>query len=134
MWKRISLSSAISIPRCRSEIHSLLIKIPYFQNEHEKAKACTRQNMFVCSCIKKSSNQVFFDFFSGRIKHDDVIKLLRGINPPLGFGGCCPDLVAYRKLVAMNMPLNTDGTVDFNATLFALIRTALKIKSEGNLS
>ncbi|CAG06879.1 unnamed protein product, partial [Tetraodon nigroviridis] len=37
------------------------------------------------------------------------------------------------RLVAMNMPLNSDGTVMFNATLFALVRTALKIKTEGNL-
>lgn len=33
----------------------------------------------------------------------------------------------------MNMPLNSDGTVMFNATLFALVRTALKIKTEGEL-
>lgn len=31
----------------------------------------------------------------------------------------------------MNMPLNADGMVTFNATLFALVRTALKIKTEG---
>lgn len=31
----------------------------------------------------------------------------------------------------MNMPLNSDGTVMFNATLFALVRTALKIKTDG---
>jgi len=31
----------------------------------------------------------------------------------------------------MNMPLNSDGTVTFNATLFALVRTALKIKTDG---
>lgn len=36
-----------------------------------------------------------------------------------------------QRLVAMNMPLNSDGTVMFNATLFALVRTALKIKTEG---
>lgn len=32
----------------------------------------------------------------------------------------------------MNMPLNSDGTVTFNATLFALVRTSLKIKTEGD--
>lgn len=37
----------------------------------------------------------------------------------------------FQRLVAMNMPLNSDGTVMFNATLFALVRTALKIKTEG---
>lgn len=33
----------------------------------------------------------------------------------------------------MNMPLNSDGTVLFNATLFAVVRTSLHIKSEGNI-
>uniref|UniRef100_A0A8C9YJW3 Voltage-dependent L-type calcium channel subunit alpha n=1 Tax=Sander lucioperca TaxID=283035 RepID=A0A8C9YJW3_SANLU len=80
----------------------------------------------------------------GRIKHLDVVTLLRRIQPPLGFGKLCPHRVHFCKsltytfiyftrLVAMNMPLNSDGTVMFNATLFALVRTALKIKTEGNL-
>ena len=30
------------------------------------------------------------------------------------------------------MPLNSDGTVMFNATLFALVRTNLQIKTTGN--
>uniref|UniRef100_A0A8C1U6I9 Voltage-dependent L-type calcium channel subunit alpha n=1 Tax=Cyprinus carpio TaxID=7962 RepID=A0A8C1U6I9_CYPCA len=68
----------------------------------------------------------------GRIKHLDVVALLRRIQPPLGFGKLCPHRVACKRLVAMNMPLNSDGTVTFNATLFALVRTALKIKTEGN--
>jgi len=34
----------------------------------------------------------------------------------------------------MNMPLNSDGTVMFNATLFALVRTSLHIKTDGTLS
>ena len=33
----------------------------------------------------------------------------------------------------MNMPLNSDGSVNFNATLFALVRTSLSIKTEGNI-
>uniref|UniRef100_A0A8D0V3C3 Voltage-dependent L-type calcium channel subunit alpha n=1 Tax=Sus scrofa TaxID=9823 RepID=A0A8D0V3C3_PIG len=69
----------------------------------------------------------------GRIKHLDVVALLRRIQPPLGFGKLCPHRVACKRLVAMNMPLNSDGTVTFNATLFALVRTSLKIKTEGNL-
>lgn len=110
---------------------------------------------------------MFFDglrVFRGRIKHLDVVTLLRRIQPPLGFGKLCPHRVACKvgfsavedaedetcnnsgyildtflhllclwlqRLVAMNMPLNSDGTVMFNATLFALVRTALKIKTEG---
>ncbi|XP_047192518.1 voltage-dependent L-type calcium channel subunit alpha-1C isoform X3 [Scophthalmus maximus] len=69
----------------------------------------------------------------GRIKHLDVVTLLRRIQPPLGFGKLCPHRVACKRLVSMNMPLNSDGTVMFNATLFALVRTALRIKTDGNL-
>ncbi|XP_019624022.1 PREDICTED: voltage-dependent L-type calcium channel subunit alpha-1D-like isoform X23 [Branchiostoma belcheri] len=69
----------------------------------------------------------------GRIKHLDVVTLLRRISPPLGFGKLCPHRVACKRLVSMNMPLNSDGTVMFNATLFALVRTGLKIKTEGNI-
>ncbi|RCN27978.1 hypothetical protein ANCCAN_26286 [Ancylostoma caninum] len=72
----------------------------------------------------------------GRIKHLDVVTLLRKISPPLGFGKLCPHRLAckcrnyrsaFQRLVSMNMPLNSDGTVCFNATLFALVRTNLKI-------
>lgn len=69
----------------------------------------------------------------GRIKHLDVVTLLRKIQPPLGFGKLCPHRVACKKLVSMNMPLNSDGTVMFNATLFAVVRTSLKIKTDGNI-
>uniref|UniRef100_A0A674JW76 Voltage-dependent calcium channel alpha-1 subunit IQ domain-containing protein n=1 Tax=Terrapene triunguis TaxID=2587831 RepID=A0A674JW76_9SAUR len=76
--------------------------------------------------------QLSLDSCRGRIKHLDVVTLLRRIQPPLGFGKFCPHRVACKRLVCMNMPLNSDGTVTFNATLFALVRTALKIKMEGN--
>nr|XP_021334158.1 voltage-dependent L-type calcium channel subunit alpha-1D [Danio rerio] len=68
---------------------------------------------------------------TGRIKHLDVVTMLRRIQPPLGFGKLCPHRVACRRLVAMNVPLYPDGTVSFNATLFALVRTSLKIKTDG---
>ena len=38
-----------------------------------------------------------------------------------------------QRLVSMNMPLNSDGSVNFNATLFALVRTSLSIKTEGTI-
>ncbi|CAK6963854.1 voltage-dependent L-type calcium channel subunit alpha-1D isoform X1 [Scomber scombrus] len=68
---------------------------------------------------------------TGRIKHIDVVTMLRRIQPPLGFGKLCPHRVACKRLVSMNVPLHTDGTVTFSATLFALVRTSLKIKTEG---
>lgn len=69
----------------------------------------------------------------GKIKHLDVVTLLRKISPPLGFGKLCPQRVACKRLVSMNMPLNEDGTVMFNATLFAIVRTSLHIKTDGNI-
>ncbi|KAJ8016796.1 hypothetical protein DPEC_G00011080 [Dallia pectoralis] len=68
---------------------------------------------------------------TGRIKHIDLVTMLRRIQPPLGFGKLCPHRVACKRLVAMNVPLHSDGTVTFNATLFALVRTSLKIKTDG---
>ena len=41
--------------------------------------------------------------------------------------------LVFQRLVSMNMPLNSDGSVNFNATLFALVRTSLSIKTEGNI-
>ncbi|CAG9569858.1 unnamed protein product [Danaus chrysippus] len=67
----------------------------------------------------------------GRIKHLDIVTLLRKISPPLGFGKLCPHRTACKRLVSMNMPLNSDGTVNFNATLFAVVRTQLQIKTTG---
>ncbi len=34
----------------------------------------------------------------GRIKHLDVVQLLRSISPPLGFGKLCPHRVACKVL------------------------------------
>lgn len=42
-------------------------------------------------------------------------------------------LLITQRLVSMNMPLNSDGTVMFNATLFAVVRTSLKIYTDGNI-
>merc|ERR1712142_608010 len=65
---------------------------------------------------------------TGRMKHIDIVNMLKRIEPPLGFGKCCPHREACKRLVSMNMMMNNDGTVDFHATLFALVRTSLSIK------
>jgi len=44
---------------------------------------------------------------------------------------CVCNNSAMQRLVAMNMTMNNDGTVNFNATLFAIVRTALHIKTDG---
>ena len=53
--------------------------------------------------------------------------MLKNIDPPLGFGKKCPDKMAYKRLIRMNMPINKKGRVSFTTTLFALIRDNLKI-------
>ncbi|XP_072309317.1 voltage-dependent N-type calcium channel subunit alpha-1B-like [Eucyclogobius newberryi] len=64
----------------------------------------------------------------GRICYMDMYKLLHFISPPLGLGKKCPNRVAYKRLVKMNMPIGENFTVHFTSTLMGLIRTALGIK------
>ena len=54
--------------------------------------------------------------------------MLKNMDPPLGFGSKCPDRLAYKKLIRMNMPVDSEGKVHFTSTLFALIRENLSIK------
>ncbi|KAG5449456.1 Voltage-dependent calcium channel type A subunit alpha-1 [Clonorchis sinensis] len=65
---------------------------------------------------------------TGRIHHTDMYEMLRKLEPPVGFGQNCPYRLAYRKLIRMNMPVDSLGTVHFTTTLFALVREALGIK------
>ena len=57
----------------------------------------------------------------------DMFALLKQIDPPLGFGSKCPDLLAYKRLVRMNMPVDVEGKVHFASTLFSLVRVNLSI-------
>ncbi|TPP56655.1 Voltage-dependent calcium channel type A subunit alpha-1 [Fasciola gigantica] len=65
---------------------------------------------------------------TGRIHHTEMYEMLRKLEPPVGFGQNCPYRLAYRKLIRMNMPVDSQGTVHFTTTLFALVREALCIK------
>ena len=51
-----------------------------------------------------------------------MYDMLKNMDPPMGFGSKCPDRLAYKKLIRMNMPLDNEGKVHFTTTLFALIR------------
>merc|ERR1719282_1148362 len=65
---------------------------------------------------------------TGRIHYSEMYDMLKNMDPPLGFGSKCPDRLAYKKLIRMNMPLDQEGKVNFTTTLFALIRENLNIK------
>ncbi|XP_041417446.1 voltage-dependent R-type calcium channel subunit alpha-1E isoform X1 [Xenopus laevis] len=64
----------------------------------------------------------------GRIHYTEMYDMLTLMSPPLGLGKRCPNKVAYKRLVLMNMPVSEDMSVHFTSTLMALIRTALDIK------
>lgn len=57
-----------------------------------------------------------------------MYDMLKNMDPPLGFGNKCPNRLAYKKLIRMNMPVDDEGKVYFTTTLFALIRENLAIK------
>ena len=65
---------------------------------------------------------------SGKMHYKDMYKMLLNMEPPVGFGAKCPKILAYRRLIRMNMPVDEQGQVHFTTTLFALIRESLTIK------
>ncbi|CAH2068329.1 unnamed protein product, partial [Iphiclides podalirius] len=65
---------------------------------------------------------------TGKIHYTEMYDMLKNMDPPLGFGNKCPNRLAYKKLIRMNMPLDEEGKVNFTTTLFALIRENLNIK------
>lgn len=65
---------------------------------------------------------------TGKIHYSEMYDMLKNMDPPLGFGNKCPNRLAYKKLIRMNMPVDVDLKVNFTTTLFALIRENLNIK------
>ncbi|XP_063907007.1 voltage-dependent calcium channel type A subunit alpha-1 isoform X5 [Zophobas morio] len=65
---------------------------------------------------------------TGKIHYVEMYDMLKNMDPPLGFGNKCPNRLAYKKLIRMNMPVDEEGKVNFTSTLFALIRENLNIK------
>lgn len=65
---------------------------------------------------------------TGKILYNEMYDMLKNMDPPLGFGNKCPNRLAYKKLIRMNMPVDDDQKVNFTSTLFALIRENLAIK------
>ena len=101
-------------------------KISFFPSNqfHEK------KNHFFCEInfTKKISIFILVSVISGRIHYSEMYDMLKNMDPPLGFGSKCPDRLAYKKLIRMNMPLDQEGKVNFTTTLFSLIRENLSIK------
>uniref|UniRef100_A0A1B0EZA3 EF-hand domain-containing protein n=2 Tax=Lutzomyia longipalpis TaxID=7200 RepID=A0A1B0EZA3_LUTLO len=49
---------------------------------------------------------------TGKIHYTEMYDMLKNMDPPLGFGNKCPNRLAYKKLIRMNMPLDADGKND----------------------
>lgn len=63
--------------------------------------------VFLCSYLEISTLTIppFVSFrYRGRIKHLDVVTLLRRIQPPLGFGKLCPHRVACKVSPPLSSP------------------------------
>jgi hypothetical protein len=80
------------------------------------------------ACFQVHQLTIFDSFFSGKLHYNEMFNMLKNMAPPLGFGHKCPNRLAYRKLIRMNMPVDVNGHVSFTTTLFALIRENLDIK------
>ncbi|XP_012879075.1 PREDICTED: voltage-dependent L-type calcium channel subunit alpha-1C [Dipodomys ordii] len=107
---------------------------------------CLAMQHYGQSCLFKSAMNILNMLFTGLFTVEMILKLI-AFKPKGYFSdpwnvfdfliviGSIIDVILseINRLVSMNMPLNSDGTVMFNATLFALVRTALRIKTEGNL-
>ena len=48
---------------------------------------------------------------SGTIHYTEAMELLKNIDPPLGFGKKCPDKMAYKRLIRMNMPIDKVSSI-----------------------
>ena len=54
---------------------------------------------------------VFVFICSGTIHYTEAMELLKNIDPPLGFGKKCPDKMAYKRLIRMNMPIDKVSSI-----------------------
>ena len=56
----------------------------------------------------------------GTIHYTEAMELLKNIDPPLGFGKKCPDKMAYKRLIRMNMPIDKVSP-DYTSRLFLYV-------------
>lgn len=59
---------------------------------------------------------------TGKISHRDLIKVLKALDPPLGLGPHAPTTVVHSTLMRMDLPMDSEGRLEFRATLMALVR------------
>ena len=70
---------------------------------------------------------------AGYIRKEDLILLLKGLNPPLGNGVMCPDRSIYARILKLRVPVEKDGTVKFNELLLTLALGFLKFNVKNDI-
>lgn len=66
---------------------------------------------------------------NGYIAADDLIRLLKQLEPPLGKGMFCPARVLYGKLTLLKIPICPNELVKFNEVLLMLVIDALNLNA-----
>lgn len=69
-----------------------------------------------------------------RIRKQDLVLLLKTLDPPLGCGSLCPPRAIYSKLLKIKVPIEPDGQVKFIELLLSLVLSLLRIPTENNES
>lgn len=69
---------------------------------------------------------------AGLIQKENLIPLLKGLEPPLGNGHLCPDRTIHARILKLRVPIEKDGMVKFNELLLTLVLDFLKLHSSSD--
>ncbi|XP_047124388.1 voltage-dependent R-type calcium channel subunit alpha-1E isoform X2 [Hydra vulgaris] len=69
---------------------------------------------------------------TGFVSYNQFYEMMLQLLPPVGFGYHCPKIVAFKRLIRMDIPVDTDGSVSFYTTLLALARVNLNFCTKGS--
>ena len=70
---------------------------------------------------------------AGYIRKEDLVPLLKRVDPPLGNGKLCPDRTIYARILKLRVPIEKDDTVKFNELLLTLVLDFLKFRVENDI-
>jgi len=64
----------------------------------------------------------------GYINKEELVPLLKAMEPPLGNGHLCPDRTIYARILKLRIPIEKNDTVKFNELLLTLVLDFLSFK------
>ena len=69
----------------------------------------------------------------GYVSTDDLVNLLKRLDPPLGKGMFCPARLLYGKLTRLKIPVEAHKVVKFDEVLLLLVIDALNLQASNEL-